>query len=277
MEGIITKINKELFTVLVNNLYVECVTRGKLRNNNIFLTVGDRVVICEKTKTIESLLERKNTLKRPLVSNVDKLLIIVSTKIPKFSSLLLDKFIVIAKNNNIEPVIILTKMDLLDRLQLKNIKKYIKYYKKLGFKVYKNSEINKIKKEFVGKIVALTGQTGAGKSTLLNRIDKNLLLKTDEISISLGRGKHTTRIVELLEINGGLVADTPGFSSITIENISKESLFECYLEFDKSCKYKTCTHTVEDGCILLRELKTCKDKILLERYKNYKKILNELE
>lgn len=224
-------------------------------------------------QVIEKVLKRKNYLERPLISNIDKLLIVMSTAIPAFSSYLIDKFLIIAKSNNIEPIIVITKIDMTSLKEKIEIKKYIKYYKKIGIKVYINKDVSKIKKEFKGCVVALCGQTGAGKSSLLNRIDASLSLKTGEVSLSLGRGKHTTRLVELLEVNQGLIADTPGFSSLEIK-IPKNDIKKYYPEFELRCKYKSCNHVKEEGCKIIELVN--KNKIPKWRYENYLKFLEEV-
>lgn len=273
--GKIVKINKDFYTILLENFNrVECKTRGKLRNNYIKPVVGDNVKIDINTLTIEDVQTRKNYLLRPLIANIDKLFIICSLKTPDFSSYLLDKFLVLAHLNNIKPVIVITKFDKLNFKEKKSIKKILKYYSKIGYKVFINTQINKIKKEFKNCVVSLAGQTGSGKSTLLNKIDKNLHLKTDEISISLGRGKHTTRIVELYSINDGLIADTPGFSALDIE-FEKNKIKEGFIEFKNNCKYRSCLHSNEDGCKIREEV--IKGKILKSRYENYLKIINEVK
>lgn len=267
--GKLININKNLYTIMINNNSVfECTVRGKLKNDE--LIVGDNVLFDKDKLTIEKIQARKNSLIRPFVSNIDKLLIITSTHIPKFSTYLIDKFIVIALQNNIEPIIIITKEDLISFKEKIIIKKYIKYYKKLGYKVYLNTETNKIKKEFKNSVVALCGQTGAGKSTLLNKIDNSLNLQTDDVSKALGRGKHTTRMVTLHIINDGLVADTPGFSSVDL-NITKEELKNYFIEFGFNCKYKSCNHINEEGCKVKNNR-----KILSSRYENYLKLYEEL-
>ncbi len=274
-KGIIIKINKNLYSVYSNNKIFICEESGKLYKNNIKPTVGDYVIFNIETSRIEELLPRKNTLIRPLVSNIDKLIIVVSADQPKFSSYLLDKFIIIATFNKINPIIVFTKEDLLSFKERKTINKYKKYYKKLGYKVYSNKELNKIKKEFKNSIVALAGQTGAGKSTLLNKLDKNLKLETNEISFALGRGKHTTRLVELYNLYGGLVADTPGFSLLEI-NINANEIKNFYKEFNLNCRYKSCIHIKEDGCMVKEHLEKSSD-IYKERYENYLKLVEEVK
>ncbi len=273
MIGKIICINASIHKVLLeNNTIIDTKTRGKLRNNGIEPTVGDNVEVDIDNKTIEKVLPRKNHLNRPLISNVDKLLIVMSTSIPTFSSYLIDKFLLIAKVNNIEPIIVITKTDMISRSEKFKIKRYISYYRKLGIKVYNNTSVSKIKKEFVNSVVALAGQTGSGKSSLLNRIDASLHLKTGEVSESLGRGKHTTRLVELLEVNGGLIADTPGFSSLEID-IDNKKIKTYYPDFKKECKYRSCSHVKEDGCSIIKLVNN--GKIPKWRYDNYIKFLSE--
>lgn len=270
--GKIISINKDLYTVMKDNSVFPCSVRGKLKN--IKLTVGDNVKFSEENKTIEEVLPRTNTLIRPLVSNIDKLFIVVSTHLPKFSTYLLDKFLVLSEVNNIKPVIVVTKLDLCDKRELKEVKTILKYYKKIGYKVFTNKDIRKIKKEMKDCTVALAGQTGAGKSTLLNRIDKKLNLKTGEVSEALGRGKHTTRLVELIPTSGSLIADTPGFSSLELD-LTQEQISSGFIEFGFNCKYSSCTHVKNDGCSV-RERAT-NGKILRSRYENYLKLVGEVK
>ena len=274
MNGKIICINKFIHKVLLENgEIIETRTRGKLRQEHVYPVVGDNVIVDINKKTIDKVLPRKNYLERPLIANIDKLLIVMSTSIPVFSSYLIDKFILIAKYNDIEPIIIITKMDQLSKKDQKEIYEYIDYYKSIGIKTYINTDIDNIKKEFEGCTVSLCGQTGVGKSTLLNHIDENLKLKTGEVSEVLGRGKHTTRLVELLNINNGLIADTPGFSSLEL-NIPKKEIRFYYDDFDVTCKYnKSCLHIKEDGCEVIKQVEN--NKIPKWRYDNYVKFVEE--
>ena len=275
MKGKIICINAAIHRVLLeNNTIMDTKTRGKLRNDDIHPVVGDNVLVNVETKTIEKVETRKNYLERPLIANIDKLLIVMSTSIPAFSSYLIDKFLLIAYYNNIEPIIIITKTDMITMKEKSDIKKYMSYYRKLGIKVYINTSLSKIKKEFKSSVVALCGQTGSGKSSLLNKIDVSLSLKTGEVSESLGRGKHTTRLVELLEVNDGLIADTPGFSSLDI-NIDKKEIKNYYKDFNIPCKYRSCLHVKEDGCKIIELVN--KGKIPKWRYENYIKFLEEVD
>ena len=274
MNGKIICINKSLHKVLLENgIIIDTTVRGKLRNNHVFPLVGDNVIVDINNKTIIDIKERKNSLIRPLIANIDKLFIVMSNKIPEFSSYLIDKFLLISKYNNIEPIIIITKTDLLNDKEKEDLYNYINYYKSINIKIYLNTEIDKIKKEFNNSIVSLCGQTGAGKSTLLNKINPNLKLKTDDVSLSLGRGKHTTRLVELIKIGNGFIADTPGFSSLEL-NIPRKEIRFYYDDFDSNCKYnRSCLHIKEDGCSIIKKVE---DGIIpLWRYNNYLKIMEE--
>ena len=256
-EGKIIRINKDLYSVLKGTEVFLCTVRGKLKN--IKLTVGDNVLFNEENKTIESVQDRKNTLIRPLISNIDKLFIVVSSKTPDFSTY-------------IKPIIVITKLDIIPKEEKKSIMSTLKYYKKIGYKVYKNTEIRKIRKELKNSVSALGGQTGAGKSTLLNKIDKNLNLKTGEVSEALGRGKHTTRLVTLIPTCKGLIADTPGFSSLEL-NYKWNEISDGFKEFGYNCKYNTCNHTNVNGCDVIKRVNA--GKILKSRYDSYVKLIKE--
>lgn len=273
-KGLITKINKGILQVKCeDNSFIECISRGKLRYNKVTPLVGDKVLIDKDKKVIESIDERKNFLQRPPVANIDKALIVTSVKKPNLSLILLDKLISIVTINNIEPIIIFTKLDLLDKDD--EIDKLIKYYKSIGIKVFKNTEIEQLKKYLNKSIVTVCGQTGAGKSTLINKLDETLNLNTHEISKSLGRGIHTTRIVELFEIDDFYIVDTPGFSAIDINIYTKEEIKNSFIELrNQNCKYKNCNHLKEDGCLIKEYVN--KEKILKSRYDNYKRFMEDL-
>jgi len=273
MEGQIVKIISNLYTVNSNGKIYECHSRGKFRNENITPLVGDFVKFDEENSYILEILPRKNRLERPMVSNVDQGLIVTSLKEPDFSTNLLDKLLVIMEYKKIKPIICLTKNDLLKGNEKKEIKEIIKYYKKLGYKVLYNTNTFRIKRLFKNKTTVFTGQSGAGKSTLLNRLNKKLSLETGEISHALGRGKHTTRFVQLLELFGGKVVDTPGFSMIEFNDMSKEELRDSFIEFKKfPCPYKDCMHLTEGECMVKQSVKN--KKILESRYENYKKFIS---
>ncbi|MDD6878976.1 MAG: ribosome small subunit-dependent GTPase A [bacterium] len=274
MEGQITKILSNLYFVTSSDKVYECHSRGKFRHNNVTPTVGDYVVFDEKNNYILDIKERINALERPLVSNIDQAFIITSVKHPDFSTNLLDKLITVCHCNSIVPIICITKMDLLNNKEKKEIYKYIKYYKKIGYKVFTNKQLFRIKKCFKNKTTVFTGQTGAGKSTLLNKLNKNLNLETGEVSIALGRGRHTTRHVELINLFKGKVLDTPGFSSIDLSKYSNEQIRDSFVEFSKYfCTFKDCFHTKEKECVIKNQVE--EGNILQSRYDNYIKFLNK--
>lgn len=274
MQGQIVKILSNLYFVNNGKKIYECHSRGKFRNQNITPVVGDYVIFDEQNNYILEILPRKNHLIRPLVSNIDQVFIVTSVKKPDFSTNLLDKLLTTLEYHEIIPIICITKWDLLNKTEKKELKKIIKYYKKLGYKVLKNTKIFKIKRLFKNKTTVFTGQTGSGKSTLLNRLNKNLHLETGEISEALGRGKHTTRHVELIEMYQGKVLDTPGFSSVDFQDMTKEEIRDTFIEFSKEeCPYKNCMHLNEKECLVKK--KVAAGEILASRYENYQKFLEK--
>lgn len=272
--GKIIKINSDTFTVKVNEEIIETKSRGKFRNLKIKPLVGDNVLINEEDKVIEEILPRDNYLLRPPVANIDIALIITSIKEPNINLTLLDKLISIITINKIEPVIIWTKLDLGSKNELKEIKKLNKYYESIGIRTFTNKKVKKIKKYLAKKIVTVCGQTGAGKSSLINKFNKELNLATDTISNALGRGKHTTRIVEIFNIDNFYIVDTPGFSSIDINEYSKDEIKNSFVEFRNiTCKYKDCMHIKESGCEVIKLVNS--NKILKSRYDNYLSFIKE--
>ena len=271
MEGKIIKIISNSFTVLANREYI-CQARGKFRNTKTTLLVGDNVIFDEAKKIILEVKSRSNSLIRPPIANVDQSLIVASVKEPDLDLYLLDKLLCLIEFNNIKPIICFTKLDLLDdHKQIEGIKKY---YQKIGYQVFGNQD-GKKRERFKNKITVFAGQSGAGKSTLLNLLDNTLNLKTNNISISLGRGKHTTRHVELLPVLGGLCADTPGFSSLSLHELKPKDIKDNFVEFNdykEYCAYRDCQHDKEEDCEIKRRLG--KD-ILPSRYENYIKFLRK--
>ena len=273
MEGQIVKILSNLYTVNSNGKIYECHSRGKFRNNKITPMVGDYVKFDSENNYILEILPRKNELERPLVSNIDQGLIVTSLKGPDFSTNLLDKLLVVMEYHKIRPIICLTKKDLLNNNEKKEIKKHVKYYRSLGYKVLYNTNLFRIKRLFKGKTTVFTGQSGAGKSTLINKFDKQLNLETGEISKALGRGKHTTRFVQLIELFGGKVVDTPGFSMIEFNGMTNQDIRDSFIEFKKyPCPFKDCMHLTEKECRVKKEVEN--DNILESRYEDYKKFIS---
>ena len=265
MNGRIVRIISNLYTVACDDELYACRARGKFRNEHIVPCVGDNVVIDVEKQVITDILPRTNELYRPVIANVDIGLIITSTKKPTLDLVLLDKLISVITFNDIEPVICFTKLDLLNEEELSNVDNLRKYYEMVGIKCFYNTEVTEIKKFIKDKVVVLAGQTGAGKSSLLNRLDDSLDIKTDEISEALGRGKHTTRHVELYEIGEGFIADTPGFSALDFKDMDKEQLRDTFIEFrEYDCKFRDCMHKKEINCGVKEAVE---NKLILEKKK----------
>lgn len=276
MQARVIKIISNKWTVELDGKCYDCNCIGKFKYMKVSPIVGDMVEVDLDNKLITKILPRKNELVRPPVSNIDQAIILTSCKEPNFSSNLLDKMLVVIEYNNIKPVICFTKYDLLS--DTTEIDEIISYYKSIGYDVFINTEIGKIKKVLKGKISVLTGQTGVGKSSLLNKLNSTLNLKTGEISLALGRGRHTTRHVELIELFGGFVADTPGFSSLDFIGMTKNDIKDNFIEFYKyqdRCKYQDCLHLKEDGCFIKKLVD--EGKIRTTRYENYKKFIETLK
>ena len=277
-KGRIVRVTGGHFYIKDGDRLVDCVASGKLRDFKVIPVCGDIAIyesLDDNKGYIKSIEERKNSLVRPPVSNIDQALIVTSLKEPNFSVALLEKLLLQIIDNDITPVIYFSKSDKVD---MKEYEKYIAYYKSIGIDCYFGNSLDlkddNVKHIFKDKITVLTGQSGAGKSTLLNAIDKELNLRTGEISFSLGRGKHTTREVEFMEICDGLVADTPGFSSLQL-NIDSDRLATIYPGFShfNECKFRGCKHNKEIGCKIKEEVE--EGKILPESYKNYLDLLEE--
>ena len=272
MEGQIIKILSNLYTVSSDNQLYECHARGKFRNDKITPTVGDYVEFDPKELYILKILPRRNTLDRPLVSNIDQAIIVTSCKEPYFSSNLLDKLLVVLEYHDIDPIICLTKIDLLTKEEKEEIDEIRKYYSYIGYNVLDNTELEELKKLLNHKTTVLTGQTGAGKSSLINKLNPDFNLATGEISKALGRGKHTTRHVELIEMFGGKVLDTPGFSSIDLKEMTECDIRDSFIEFEEyECPFRDCMHIKEKECAVIDAVNN--NEILESRYENYKKFV----
>ena len=268
MKGQIIKISSDLHFISCENEVYPCKCRGIFRKEHITPVVGDYVLFSKEKSLIEEVLPRKNVFERPKVSNIDQAFLITSLRLPDFSTNLLDKFISLMEMNHVEPIICITKRDLMNQYELNKIDEILSYYKKIGYKVIYNTELDKIKELLRDKTSVFTGQTGAGKSTLLNKLNPDWNLETGEVSLALGRGKHTTRVVELFEISDGKVMDTPGFSSLEFKNYTKEQIRDSFIEFSKyPCPFKDCSHTNEKECVVKQQVSS--NNILESRYLNY--------
>ncbi|WP_374717648.1 ribosome small subunit-dependent GTPase A [Neobacillus sp.] len=285
-EGKIVKALSGFYYVLHNDQLIQCRGRGVFRKNKITPLVGDEVVFQAENEQEGYILEikdRKNKLVRPPIANVDQAILVFSAVKPDFSTALLDRFLVLVELNHIEPIICISKMDLTNEEQMEMISKYADQYRAAGYKVMLTSSetetgIEQLIPLLENKISVFAGQSGVGKSSLLNVLRPDLDLKTNDISSHLGRGKHTTRHVELISIGNGLVADTPGFSSLDFTNINAEDLTACFpelLKASENCKFRGCLHIHEPKCGVKQGVES--GVIPSYRYEHYVNFLQEIK
>lgn len=285
MIGVVVLKQKNIYKVKVKNTTFFAEVVGKIKHSNDYPIVGDIVELRKKDNVdrlfITSYKTRKNMLIRPLVANVDYAIIVSAMSLPKFSTYLLDKMLGIIEFNNIKPILLFTKSDEVETTS--EVYKKIDAYSKDGYKTIIVSEKNKktyhpINKLINKKISVITGQTGVGKSTTINALNPNFNQLTQKISLSLNRGKHTTREVVLLEIKPNtFIIDTPGFSSFDFYRIAKRDLAMSYHDFkiaSKLCRFSNCLHISEPNCMVKKLVE--KGKISRERYDNYIELLDEI-
>jgi len=261
--------------------------RGNFRKRRITPLVGDRVVFessSPKEGYVLEILPRTNSLRRPPVSNIDQGVVVTAVAEPEFSTNLLDRQLIALEVSDITPVIYFTKTDLIDDARYQEFETLAEGYRNIGYAVCLTREpfaeegLNQLKTTLADKETVIMGQTGAGKSTLLNHISPDLTLATGEISKALNRGRHTTRKVSLMPIAGGLVADTPGFSSYDTLTIDYRDLCHFFPEFvalADDCRFRGCVHINEPGCAVKESL--ADGKILQSRYDNYVQLLTLLK
>ncbi len=283
LEGTIIKGIAGFYYVEAKQTIYECKARGIFRNKNIIPVIGDNVLISLKQEgntndrypegTIEEILERKNSLIRPAVANVDQAMVVFSVSYPELHIDLLDRFLLHIEKENIVPYILLNKIDESNEAMYANI---VERYTKIGYEVICLSAKMKINTEkllpkLIDKTTVFAGPSGVGKSTLINTIEQNLKLETGEVSDKIKRGKHTTRHVELIPLTeGGFVLDTPGFTSLQLEGMEEDNLQYYFPEFNNylgTCKFRGCTHLHEPGCKVIQAVEA--GEIYQERYEAY--------
>lgn len=264
----------------------QCRGRGIFRKKKETPLVGDWVEFEAPNKTdgtVTKLKPRKNELVRPPIANVDQALIAVSVKEPDFSTVLLDRFLVLVEASHIEPVILLTKMDLLTDKDKEKLDAAIAAYEAMGYPCLSLStawpfDDEHLSERLANKVSVIAGQSGVGKSSFLNHLNPDLSIETNAISDSLGRGKHTTRHVELIPVLGGYVADTPGFSSLDFQSIELTTLPELFPDFlalRDQCKFRGCMHINEPKCAVKEAYQ--QGEIAPFRYEHYQQFYEEIK
>lgn len=277
MQGKIIKSLAGFYYVEAQGQVYQTRARGNFRKRGQTPYVGDEVEFSAEENSegyILAIHERKNALVRPPIVNIDQAVVIMSAKEPDFNSNLLDRFLVLLEHKNIQPVVYISKLDLLkSRAEMDDIRHH---YEAIGYDFcYDLDDLLPLLKD---KITVFMGQTGVGKSTLLNKIAPDLELATGEISDSLGRGRHTTRAVSLYNVYDGKIADTPGFSSLDYEVSTAEDLTAAFpelKELSRDCRFRSCTHTHEPSCAVKEALEA--GQLWQVRYDNYLQFLSEIE
>ena len=277
LKGRIIKSLAGFYYVESDGVVYQTRARGNFRKKGQTPYVGDFVDFSAEDHSegyILAIHDRKNSLVRPPIVNIDQAVVIMSAKEPDFNANLLDRFLVLLEHKAIEPIVYISKMDLLTNPD--DIAAIQKQYQEIGYHFC--TSLEELLPLLTDKVTVFMGQTGVGKSTLLNKIAPELKLETGEISDSLGRGRHTTRAVSFYNVNGGKIADTPGFSSLDYEITNVEDLNKAFPELrrlSRSCKFRSCTHTHEPSCAVKDALEA--GELWKSRYDNYLQFLSEIE
>ena len=291
VKGTIIKGIAGFYYVEAGQTIYECKARGKFRNKNIIPVIGDNVLISLKEEensndrylegTIEEILERKNSLIRPAVANVDQAMVVFSVTYPQIHLDLLDRFLLHIEKEDIKPYIVLNKID---EGNPESYEYIVERYTKVGYEVICLSAKKAINTELLmpklkDKTTVFAGPSGVGKSTLLNTIEERFTLETGQVSDKIKRGKHTTRHVELMPLSiGGFVLDTPGFTSLQLDGMEPDELQYYFPEFESylgKCKFRGCTHIHEPGCEIRAALES--GDIVKERYEAYETYYKQLK
>ncbi|NLK93800.1 MAG: ribosome small subunit-dependent GTPase A [Clostridiales bacterium] len=281
MEGKIIKGIGGFYYIQTKEGIIECKARGKFRHKSLKPMVGDnvRITIENGKGVIEDIHKRSSELIRPAIANVTLAFVVFAIKNPDLNFDLLNRFLVLCEINNIEAIVCLNKTDLVDDKERMEIKEKINDigYEVLFINAKKGEGIEELKEKMEHNVTVLCGPSGAGKSTLINSLINREHMETGKVSDKIGRGKHTTRHSELIEISEGFLADTPGFTTLDISFIKKEELKDAFPEFSEHeglCKYRGCIHYKEPDCSVKRAIS--ENRINKYRYDFYVRTLEEI-
>jgi ribosome biogenesis GTPase len=283
LKGIVVKAYNSYYYIQSGSKLVTCNLRGRFKKERFSLLVGDEVTYTLTgldKGVIEEILPRRSMLKRPMVANVDQVVLTFAAVNPNINPALVDKFLVIAEFSELEIVLCINKIDLSDS---ESVTKLAERYEQVGYKILAVSArlgtgIDALHALLYDKITVFAGPSGAGKSTILNAVQPGLELMTGEVSHKIGRGKHTTRFAELLPVTGGgFVVDTPGFSFTEFNDIGEAHLMDYFPDISRiapECKFSSCLHYKEPQCAVKQAM--AEGRIHPERYQSYLEILTEI-
>ena len=284
MTGRIRKALSGFYYVETPEGSLTCRARGKFRKEGVSPLVGDQVeytALGGDEGVIEAILPRRNAFERPAVANIDQLVIVASEAVPRTEPYLIDRMTAIAALKNCDVLVCVNKCDLAPGEELYDT------YTRAGYPTVRVSAktgegIEALRAAISGKLSAFTGNSGVGKSSILNALDKDFRLPVGEVSKALGRGKHTTRHVELYRVaDGAEIIDTPGFSSFDTDRVSMElkqrlpETFPDFAPYMDSCRYAGCSHTREQGCAVLEALRA--GNLVKGRHESYLRLYEELK
>ena len=283
LNGIVIKTYNSFYYVQTAENVIMCTLRGRFKKERFSLLVGDQVeyeMAGVGKGIIEKILPRRSMLRRPMIANIDQVILTFAAVSPNINTILVDRFLVSAEMSDLEIVLCINKIDLADTEELE---KLVQHYRGIGYTVIPVSAkagigIHELRRRLHDKISVFAGPSGAGKSTILNNIETGLTLVTGELSEKIGRGKHTTRFAELLPLSGGgFVVDTPGFSFTEFNDMTPHELMHSFPEISElvhECKFNTCIHSREPKCAVKQAVED--GRIHELRYQSYLTILGEI-
>ncbi len=281
MKGKIIKGIGGFYYIKTEEGLIECKARGKFRHRDMKPMVGDDVEITfEGSKgVIENIYDRSSELIRPTVANVTQAFVVFSIKNPDINFDLLNRFLVLCEHNNIHAIVCLNKVDLVSDEEKEEIKNKINAigYDVLYINAKKGIGVETLREKIKNNVTVLCGPSGAGKSTLINTLKESYHMETGEVSEKIGRGRHTTRHSELIDVEDGYIVDTPGFSTLEVTFIEKDDLKYCFPEFEEynnSCKFRGCLHYKEPNCAVKNAVE--EGYINKLRYEFYIRTLEEI-